>query len=352
MKFLNIILAKKLGGMERASIDYANALMAYGHEVINVVSKTSMIDNDLSGPKEYLTNFGKWDLFSVLKLKKLISHHKPDFIIAHGMRPIKFLRKIKTSIPIIGVAHNYYDETIIASYKYAIALTNDAKRHMVEQGMEAKKIEVIPNMTLIPDELPRNKKKPGKPIVIGTMGVFEVRKGIEDFIEALRILEGKGFYFNAVIAGGGTAEWERRIKNCIESAALTNKVKLLGWVKDRAEFYKEIDIFCLPSRYEAFGLALIEAMAYSLPIVSTNADGPSELLEDGQDSIICEINNPIDLADKLKLVINNPDLREMLASNARKKVENLYSPLRVSELINNAVMKFHECEMKNFKVVE
>ena len=56
-----------------------------------------------------------------------------------------------------------------------------------------------------------------------------------------------------------------------------------GWVDDKPAFFAGIDVFCLPSHHEPFGIVLIEAMAQAMPIVATDSEGPSEILRDGID---------------------------------------------------------------------
>lgn len=352
MRILNIMLARDLGGMEQASIDYAKALINGGHEVINVITKGAKIADLIPGIKEFVFNFGNWDFFSACKLKRIIKKYNPDFILTHGTRPIKFLKMANVQVPIIGITHDYYKKSTIAAYSYCIAVTQDTKNYLIKQGMKESQIEIVPNMVLVPKLHNNKKRKPNKPLVIGLIGRFESRKGFDDFILAFKILKNQGFDLHAVIAGGGCDEWEVKFKNMINDNGLSHNIKLLGWVNDKEAFYKSIDIFCFPSRHETFGIALIEAMSYGLPIVSTNAQGPRELLQDSKDSIICNIGDPLDMAEKLKLLVNNPDLREVIGKNARQKVEDLYSTSKVYSLINDTLVKFKNYEIQRKQITK
>jgi len=121
------------------------------------------------------------------------------------------------------------------------------------------------------------------------------------------------------------------------------KLKILGWYPDTAELYKAIDnhpqiyhvkavhhhempmhlnacsILALPSRSEAMGRVLVEAMAAGRPRIGSNVDGIPTVITDGVDGILVNPEDPDDLAEKLVLLITDPDLRSHLGNNARER---------------------------------
>ena len=111
------------------------------------------------------------------------------------------------------------------------------------------------------------------------MGRFVAKKGFDVFIAALGRLRSQGVPFRAVLAGdgperGGARTARGRTRPC-------RSIGLPGWVDDKRTFFAGVDVFCLPSHHEPFGIVLIEAMAQAMPIVSTDSEGPSEILHDG-----------------------------------------------------------------------
>ncbi len=79
----------------------------------------------------------------------------------------------------------------------------------------------------------------------------------------------------------------------------------------------------LPSRYEGFGLALLEAMAMGLPSIAADIDGPAELLSDGSNGIKFKVGSAEDLADKIVTLAAQPELATRIARAAQRFVTKL-----------------------------
>ncbi len=320
MKVLNIMLSPDLGGIQQAFLDYSDALSLQGFEVVNVTSKDAKINSYL--PKQadcyHLLNLGSWDIFSILYLKSIIKNSKPDVIIAHGNRAIGFCRAICGSIPLVGVAHNY---TLSGLKKcdYVIALTEHMHAYLLENNFTLKQITVIPNMVKPYEHAsvkPRN-----DPIIIGTFGRFVHKKGMDIFLQALSLLKAKNYKFKAVI--GGEGEEKEALLRLTQQLNLKEEVSLTGWVVDKEKFFQDIDIFCLPSRHEPFGIIILEAMAYSLPIVATNTEGPGEILRHEIDGLVSEVN-AVDLSQKLAYLLDNPAKATEYSKNAYLRLKENY----------------------------
>ena len=110
-----------------------------------------------------------------------------------------------------------------------------------------------------------------------------------------------------------TAESEG-FKQIIGEKKLNNHFIFTGNLerKKLIQAYFAADLFVLPSRYEAFGIVLTEAMAAGLAIVATNHSAIPEVINNGQTGLLFELNNYKDLADKISLVLNDDNLRRDL----------------------------------------
>ena len=97
-------------------------------------------------------------------------------------------------------------------------------------------------------------------------------------------------------------------------------VKFIGplFGKDKEDIYRNSDIFVFPSKCEPFGLVLLEAMAYGLPIVSTKGGSIPYVVKDGENAFLAEVDDINDIADKIELLINNKNLRKKFGSTGRK----------------------------------
>jgi glycosyltransferase involved in cell wall biosynthesis len=124
-----------------------------------------------------------------------------------------------------------------------------------------------------------------------------------------------------VLAGAGP-ERER-----IEAAGdgLANRVRLLGAITDRQAYYQMLDIFLLPSHYEGLPMAVLEAMAAGVPVLSSRLEGISAALAEEQEGLLAEPGNLEDFSRKLQRLEASGDLRSRLAASARNKVTAAFS---------------------------
>ncbi|WP_253307866.1 MULTISPECIES: glycosyltransferase family 4 protein [unclassified Rickettsia] len=325
MKILNIMLSRDLGGIQQAFLDYSSALRLQKVEVINVTSFRAKINaflpskNFILGYK--LPNLAPIDFFSSLILKYIIYKTKPNIIIAHGNRAINFSKFAKSKhIKLIGIAHNYSLKGL-KKCDYVIALTKHMKKHLLTHNFTDSKIFLLPNMInikkdFIPHKLYTN------PIVIGMIARLVPKKGANVFIEAMHILREKRYEFKAIIGGNG--EEAKKLLSLTDKLGLKDYILFTGWVKDKDKFFAGLDIFCLPSLHEPFGIILLEAMEASLPIVSSNTEGPSEILTHMQEGLLCENASSEDLAEKIMYLIDHPNKAQKFSQTAYLKLKENY----------------------------
>lgn len=229
---------------------------------------------------------------------------------------------------------------VLANYKIrsgglaaAFCPTLDLKRHAVAEGFPALHAYHIPYMVDVPPAPPRH--DPGMPPVIGTMGRFVAKKGFDVFILALGRLRSQGTQFRAVLAGEGPerAALQRLAAEC----GVHDVLSFPGWVTDKPAFFAGIDLFCLPSHHEPFGIVLLEAMAHAMPIVATDSEGPAEILSDGADGLIVPRGDAERMAQALGRLIADPAMGDRLAANAYRQVLRTYDVPRVGERLDLAL---------------
>lgn len=333
-KILNIMLSRDLGGIQQSFVDYSKALVNANHEVANVVSIGSKVEIDNVAYK--LMNLGNWDIFSVLRLRFIISSFNPDVIIAHGNRAMRFAMKARSGNQVlVGVAHNY-NTKFIKECDYVFAITEHLRNYLIAQDVPKKKLMLMPNMIditpfhfveLSPVDLP----------VIGVMGRFVKKKGFDFFLYSLSILKSKGVKFRSIIAGSGPEE--SKLKDLAKKLSLEDYVTFTGWVSNKDDFFKNIDIFCLPSTHEPFGIIVLEAMSYCKPTVSTRSEGPSEMIKDEKTGLLCQVGSAKDMADKLEYLIANTDLAKVMVKNAYLSICKNYDIKIASKKLHNHLEK-------------
>ncbi|CAM3980321.1 hypothetical protein PMAG_a2853 [Pseudoalteromonas mariniglutinosa NCIMB 1770] len=159
--------------------------------------------------------------------------------------------------------------------------------------------------------------------------------------------------FEIRFIGGG--ELEESLKEIIHEAQAQQHIKLLGWKDDIAEQLREFDVFVLPSLWEGMPLAILEAQSTKLPCVVSNIQGNNHLVKDQLDGLLFEAKDVDGLVQCLEKLLDDPDFADLLATNARNKIESsfdindrtkkvcqLYSDklgLNVNEIFNPLIKK-------------
>jgi len=335
MKILNIMLSRKLGGIEQAFLDYNTAFKLQDIEVVNITSifaKINLVLAKHNGCNLKLPNFGPWDIFSSLYLKLLIKITKPDAIIAHGNRAINFA--LGNNITLIGIAHNY-NINWLKKCDYIIALTDHMKNHLIEQHCDESKIIIIPNMIVINKD--ERYKKRNNPVIIATVARFVQKKGIDIFLHSLAKLKEQRYAFKALIGGDGLEK--DRLINLSINLGLDEYVSFTGWVRDKNKFFNDIDILCIPSLHEPFGIIALEAMESCLPIVASRSEGLSEIIRDRQDGLLCDVGSSDDLAKKIAYLIQNEDIARNLSGSAYGRLKEKYDIKVLSLSLVNFIKK-------------
>jgi glycosyltransferase involved in cell wall biosynthesis len=338
MHIVNIMLSPIGGGIEQASVDYCEGLKNRGHRLTAVTHPKAVINPQLAAlgiDTIRLRNIGEYDLFAIAHLRRELRKLNPDIVIAHTGRSFAIARKaVKGLCPLVGVAHNYNKRVgRIIKGDAAFTTTHDLITHLAAQRIAPERIFHIPNMVRC-EALPVRPPRHATP-VIGTMGRFVEKKGFHIYIEALKILRARGYNFRAVL--GGVGEEEARLRALTEEAGLADILTFPGWVEDKRAFYTGIEIFCLPSLHEPFGIVLLEAFIYGTPVVATDTEGPSDIITANFDALIVKKDNPAELAAALAQLLDDPHQAASLALNAFVKAKTSYSIESVSERIEKAL---------------
>lgn len=329
------MLSRDLGGIQQSFVDYSRALELADFKVINVVSKGAKITENNSAKYNYfLTNLMQYDPFSVIGLSNIIKKEKPDIIIAHGNRAINFARWSRAkSLPIIGVAHNYKIKHLLKC-DYCFSITNHLKSHLIAANFAAAHIFHVPNMIELVEKT-RDAASSEVP-VIGSMGRFVKKKGFDVLLKSLAELKSRNIKFKAII--GGEGEEKNNLLDLRSSLHLEKEVDFSGWVSDKDDFFNKIDIFCLPSLHEPFGIILLEAMVRKVPVISSDSEGPSEIIENHSSGVFCKMNNAVDMSDKLADLIVDKGKQQEITRNASLRLKENYD-IRVQSINLKKIIK-------------
>jgi D-inositol-3-phosphate glycosyltransferase len=157
------------------------------------------------------------------------------------------------------------------------------------------------------------------------VGRIEPLKGIDTLIQAIAIMRQKGLYVClAVIGGDGEAEPDEasaemiRLQTMREEVGLNDLVTFLGKRSQDSlpYYYSAASAVVVPSFYESFGMVALEAMACGTPVVASQVGGLAFLVQDGVTGFTVPVDEPQALAERLTILLENPDLRQKMGRQA------------------------------------
>jgi glycosyltransferase involved in cell wall biosynthesis len=331
---LNVMFSRGLGGIEQAWADYSAMLASEGFDVVNVAHRRATMPPQPNVMDLRLSPIGNWDVFAIWRLRHLLKTINPQAVLCHGNRSLNLVAAAGCR-SLIFIAHNYHLQHVRKAHA-VFAITEDLRQTVIGQRVPPELVRVVPNCIDVGQPLPADRKRSSAPpLVIGAMGRMVAKKGFAEFITALALLRDRSVNFCAVI--GGEGEEAGALAAMARRHGLEDRISFPGWISDKAAFFRSIDIFCLPSLHEPFGIVALEAMAAGLPIVSTATEGPREILGDDVTALLAAPSNPTELADRLYSMLADGPLRQRLAQAARHHVETRYDRAKVAEVLGKAV---------------
>ena len=314
MKICVVMLAKKFGGAERFYVDLTNGLARRGHDVLaisNVRSKAALrLEKRANLYRESIRVLGPWDPLAPWKIHRLVREFAPDVIqtslsrASHLAGPAA--RRFK--IPLVAHTHDFVDLKYFRNADIFTPTTGAQRDYLLSEGIAADGVRWIPNFSsLAPVAGVQCNENVTKIVALGR---FVHKKGFDLLLRAFSRVAGNDF--RLYLAGDGAER--RRLMDLAAALNLGNKVIFAGWQDDVRGFLLQGDLFVLPSRYEPFGIAVLEAMACGIPIIATKCHGPVEIL-DNDSAWLCNADEDA-LTGALNTAISDPDGRQRRAQAA------------------------------------
>ena len=315
--------------------------------------------------KFFLSSLITYRILALPAIKRCYKRFQPDLIHIHDYRHIPELFWLKPwlnklPIPRFLTLHNIrthpaflINNPRIKFYKWALQWTLTRWNHIFTVNSRLaewvktynQEVTVIGNgitepISVEPVLIDKFKKKLYDDYFkIISIGNLVTEKGFSYLIEAVSILKKEGFLIQLLIVGEG--EKRNDIERKIHSCNVAKEVTLPGRI-DNA-FLRNIlplfDLFVLPSYSETFGIVFLEAMYAGLPVIGIRNEGIYGFAEDGVEALFAEPKNSKDLADKIKLLINNPDLKEEIAKAGQRLVKEKYM---LKELIQRVIAIYEQ----------
>lgn len=338
----NIIMLNyslEMGGTDRVAVELSKLFADNGHHV-KFVSIKSISNDFFSLPSampreslgfladdERLKGFQYLGVSSVRALFRffaILRCERPDLVISNwtSVNCFALIACSLMRVRCVCIEHIHFDQPSLfwrslrwVFYRRAskiVCLTDSDLKSYLALGVNASKIH---NPLTVKVEAVSKRKGS----VFIAVGRLELQKGFDILIRSFACVVDKFPDSKLRIYGDGSQRSE--LQNLIDSLRLKESVSLLGATKNISSAYSQADYFVLSSRFEGFGLVIVEAQAHGLPVVSFDCPrGPSEIIRNRENGLLVE-NGSIDaLADAMLELLNDRQLCDYMVENAFKDI--------------------------------
>ena len=346
------------GGVERVLTLKANYFAEhYGYDITIILTegkdkpyfyplspKIKVINYDLNFEELWTCSFLKkiWVyLPKQRRFKKLLTTDlmriRPDITISLLRRDINFINDIKDGSKKIGELHvnriNYRsfdgEQSNVFKWLFEMFWMKNLVSHLRKLDKfvvlthedraawpELKDVEVIPDpLSFVPNKIsPLTEKR------VIAVGRYHYQKGFDLLLRAWKMVENKCPGWQLAIYGQGNREPYQQLADSL--GLDSTRCQLYGPTSDIQQEYVKSSLFVFSSRYEGFGMVLVEAMACGLPVVSYACPcGPRDIITNGVDGLLVEKENIDALANHLISIINNAQKCKTMSVEAQKKAK-------------------------------
>ncbi len=363
MHILIVIYSLQLGGAERVTAYLSRLWIAAGHRVTIAMLSAARpfyqldpsvrvvplgLAHESGGTADAV--FG--NLRRVRAIRALIRDLKPDVTIGMMTSASVLVAFAGLGLPsrTLGVEHIYPPRlalgrpwTLLRKYGYgllnAVIALNGTTSAWLRTNTYGRRFVTIPNAVEWP--LPENEPAispaaifaPSLKLILAA-GRLDRQKGFVHLIEAFGRLRSVGEDWGLVILGEGSER--AALESRVRALGLERRIALPGVAGNMNDWYKRASLFVLSSLYEGFPVALLEAMAAGVPVVSFNCDtGPREMIRHGVDGMLVPVGDETALAKAMGALMSDEKLRAEMAGRAIA-VRERFSKERVLALWDEA----------------
>ena len=280
------------------------------------ISKSDIVHLHLGGHISFLRKSFFLFLSKICK-KKTILHF-------HNIKTIKYLTNgSKLLTPILDLAVNLADVMVVLS---------TSMKNELESLHKGKTIKILHNASHIPDKNKRMIEKNSCSIFYA--GVICKDKGCYDLINSFRYILKRKPHAKLVMAGNGEI---KEIKKIAKDTGIEMSVRLTGWLNNNEleKEYKNATIFCLPSYTEGMPMALLEAMGYGLPVVTTPVGVITDFIKSGENGIITPVGDVKMLYENIIKLLDNHELRKKIGFAGKKFVTSECNSDKIAQKLDS-----------------
>lgn len=332
---------------------WANSLVKRGHEIM-VVCRGDMIDQKHEFSKDIKVHYLKYGggigyYLNVFEFKKICNSFKPDIVNAHYATGYGTLARLANVRPLViscwgsdifEYPHlskiNKYILTKNLNHADAVASTSITMAEAAKQYLKDDKKEI----TVTPFGVDVNRfcvnPIPHERPVIGFVKYLEHIYDVPLLIKAFSIVY-HSEEVKPVLEIIGDGPLKNELIALTEELGIRNAVVFKGLIPnlELPEHINKMDIFVNCSKQESFGVALVEAMACGVPVIATDTEGFREVVADGVTGFVLKDREPETMAEAMRVLLHDKQLRERMGAAGRNRVLDLYDWEKNVQIMEN-----------------
>lgn len=268
-----------------------------------------------------LTTFSAW----VTRIPLVITYHQDVFLRGWMALVEKIIRQVASRLTLRFATRLLFTSLDYgkASYVRTLLRGREDRIGALPNGVDTKRFvpgTALPTLQTLHGIGPEDKVA----LLVASLDSAHYFKGVNVFLEALVQLPAN---YKGIIVGDG--DLRVSYEETARSWGIEARIGFAGRVSEEAlpQYYRLADVTVLPSvtMGEAFGLVLIESMACGTPVIASNIPGVRTVVDSGEDGFLVKPNNPTELANALKKILQNDSLRTEMGISGRRKVEKCYN---------------------------
>lgn len=361
---LELCLSPDLGGLELYMVRASH----YLHDKTNVVSVINEAGKLEQYYKDTLYKYEKikrhnvfFSFFSAKELARIIDENEIDVVHLHWTKDIpvavlaKLLSKQKPclvqtrNMTMTRFKDDFYHKWLYKNLDMMLPVTYQVKAQLekfIPQDIRPK-IEVLYMGAQTPEIIDEDEKQRlkmdyalGEAFTVGIVGRIEKGKGQYLVIDAVKNLLGKGKNIQALIVGHAMDEsYLEQLQSEVTQANLQDHITFTGFTREAQKLMQLCDTLVLATDSETFGLVLIEAMACGICVIGTNNAGPLEIIDDKKTGLLFEKNSSDDLAEKIRALLDDANLKNSLASAGKTKADEMFESAKQFEKLYRLLLE-------------
>lgn len=316
----HIIASTALGGAESFYLRLLESLNQTDHSALAATRAGSQLSGILSAtPHRSFAMGSYWDVATLWQMRRWIAHAHIPIVQTYMSRATWLTRPPKQSTHIARLG-GYYKLKYFRHAEHWVGNTRGICRYLVENGFPKERVHYISNFVVPSQTDPTNlsglsfaPEQRDAHYVILALGRFSQKKGFDALLEAYAQLPTTlaGRQTHLILLGDGVEAESLRQK--AQSLGVMGRLSLPGWTTDSGAYMRLADCFICPSRIEPLGNVILEAWAHGLPVVSTRSAGGEELINDGENGVLVDIDDTRAMAQALEVLSESRDFRDQLA---------------------------------------